>query len=271
MRRWIVTAAGIAAVAGAAGLAAQPEEDDGRAQVELIGLQVVKPLKAGQREQPLTGHRTGTTLMIQVTRRDRHWLGLDPGASRLEAFVDDRGRELVDDGIKALGTWLDGQTWVSDDGQTCVFEALATATPSPQARRVGFKGLIGLKFGRNPAMAEQANFALDKDSRLKAGPVDMKITGVQRGDNTTIFTLSTKSKPERISRIQFLDADGKEFETKVLDKAVVGFMGETYHDWTYAIKTDKPRLVESVTARVLYFHKVQTLVVPVSISAGIGL
>ena len=267
MKQWIVTGVLAAVVAGAG----RPIEDDGRTRVELVGLGVIKPLAADEQKQSLTGRRTGTALTVKVTRRDKHWLGLDQGASQLVAFTDDRGTELVSDSARTLRTWIDGQTWVSDDGRTCVFEVLAMRTPAPRARQVKLKAKIGLKFGRNAMTAEQADLRLVKDSRLKAGPADMKITGVQRGDKTTIFTFTTKKQPERIGRLQFFDDDGKEYETKVLEKTIVGFMGETYYDWTYALKTDKPRRIDSVTARVLYFSKVQTIVVPVDISAGVGL
>jgi len=267
MKQWIL--AGAVAVAAVA--ARPPIEDDGQARVQLVGLQVVKPLPGDQRKQSLTGRRIGTALTVKVSRPDQHFLGLDKAASRLEAFTDDRNMSLTTESAKLLRTWLDGQTWVSRDGDTCIFEVLSDKAPSPRARQVKFKGRIGLLCGRDGLTVEQPGFRLAKDGRLSVGPAPMKITGVQRGDKTTIFTLSTKKKPERIACIRFFDDGGKELDTKVLEKAVVGFMGQTYHDWTYCLKTAKPRRLDTVTARVLYFNKVRTIIVPVEIAAGVGL
>lgn len=246
-------------------------EDDGRSRVEVVGFQVTKPLAGKELTQSITGRKTGTAVTVKVTHPAKHFLGVDPAASKLVAFTDDRGTELVGESAAMLRTWLDGQTWVSDDGRSCVFDLLAMEVPSRRARQVKVSARVGLKFGRNPMTAEQQRFRLAKDSRLKVGPAPMTITGVQHADKSAIFTLSTKVKPDRIARVRFFNADGKEYATKLLEKHIVGFMGETYYDWTYSLKDDKARRIDSATVRVEYFGKVQTTVIPVEATAGAGL
>ena len=50
-------------------------------------------------------------------------------------------------------------------------------------------------------------------SGRRAGPARMKVTGVQRGDGTTVFTLPTTESVARIGSISFHDARGKEIDT----------------------------------------------------------
>ena len=257
--------------AAAATAEVQPAEDDGRTSVQVVGLQVVRPLRGDKDKQSLTGRRTGTVLTIRAGRADRHLLGVDDKLSRLETFTDDRKTEMVDESGKLLRTWLDGRTWASPDGRDCLFEVVSMRTPASGARQLRLKASIVLKCGRDGMAVEQPNFRLAKDSRLTVGPAPMKITGVQRGDKTTIFTLSTKSSVERIAGIRFFDADGKEIDTQLLEETVVGFMGNTFHDRTYCLKTEKPGRLDAVTARVEYFNKISKLVVPVDVTATVGL
>jgi len=251
--------------------AAGPLDEDDRAAVQVVGLAVARPLPGDKGKQSLTGHRTGTVLTLAVTRPGKHLLGIDEKLSVLEAFTDDRGTKLVGESDRMLRTYFDGKTWTAPDGKRCLFEVLSRRVPARGARRVTLKGRMVVQCGRDGATAEQAHFRLAKDSRLKIGPAPMKVTGVQRGDKTTIFTMSTKSAVDRIAAIRFYEADGNEIDTQLLDKAVVGFMGNTFYDWTYCLKTDKPRYVESVTARVEYFNKIEKIAVPVNVSAGVGL
>jgi len=267
MKQWVLSLP--VALAAAAGL--EPIDDDGRTSVQVVGLQVVRPLPGDKGKQSLTGRRTGTVLTIRAARADEHLLGVDAKLSRLETFTDDRKTEMVSESGKLLRTWLDGRTWAGPDGRNCLFEIVSTRTPARGARQLRLKAGMVLKCGRDGVAAEQANFRLVKDSRLTVGPAPMKVTGVQRGDRTTILTLSTKSSVERIARIRFFDADGKEIDTQLLEESVVGFMGNTFYDRTYCLKTAKPRRIHAVTARVEYFNQIRRLVVPVDVTATLGL
>ena len=267
MKQWVLSLA----VAAASTAAVEPAEDDGPTSVQVVGLQIVRPLPGDEGKQSLTGRRTGTVLTIRAARTDEHLLGVDAKLSALEAFTDDRKTQLVSESGKLLRTWLDGRTWAGPDGRNCLFEVFSMRTPARGARQLRLKARMVLKCGRDGAAAEQADFRLAKGSRLTVGPAPMKVTGVQRGDRTTIFTLSTESSTERIACIRFLDAGGKEIDTQLLEESVVGFMGNTFYDRTYCLKTAEPRRINSVTVRVEYFNRIRKLVVPVDVTATVGL
>jgi hypothetical protein len=268
MKQWALCGVIIASAAAPAG---EPEQDDRGSTVQVVGLHVVKPLPGDHRKQSLTDRRTGTILTIQVTRADKHFLGVDGKASRLESFTDDHDTPLIDEDAKLLGAWADGTAWVSPDGTQCLFEVLSTRLPARGARRLKLEAKMVLKCGRQGEVAEQPELRLEKDGELTAGPAPMKVTGVQRGDKTTIFTLSTEKSIELLARIEFLDAGGRQIDTKLLDKSVVDFMGTTYHDQTFCLETKKPMRIDAVRARVHYFRKVEKLTVPVKVAVGLGL
>ena len=268
MKRWLSSALPAFLVAAAVGA---PIEEAERANVEAVGIQVVKALRGDTQKQSFTGRRTGTAVTLKVSDGQRSFVGFDGKASTLDAFTDDRGTELVTEAARLLKTWADGQSWVSDDGRSCLFDILSMKTPSRRAQRVTIRGKMVFRCGLNGTTAEQANFVLEKGQRLKAGPAPMKITGVQRGDDTTIFTLATKSSIDAIARISFHGPDGKEIDTELMDKAVVGFMGETFYELTYCLKTKDPQRIDSVTARVRYYRKIEKLAVPVHLTVGLGL
>jgi len=258
-------------VASAAAPAATPAEDDGRSTVRVVGLQVVRPLPGDRQKQSFTGRRTGTALTIQVRRADRHFLGVDAGRSALETFRDDRGTSLIDEPTKLLRTWASGKVWTSPDGKDCLFEVLSPRTPARGARRVQLEAKVVLKCGRQAQVAEQPELRLVKGAELTAGPARMKIIGVQHGEKTAIFTLSTQDSVERVGRIEFLAPGGKAIHATLVEQSVVDFMGATYHDRTYRLESKKPARFHTVRARVHSFRKVERLAVPVKVTVGVGL
>ena len=270
MKKWILPLLAVAAAGGIAAVCVgQTEADGGSASVRVIGLEVVKPLPGDKQKQSLTGRRTGTVLTVQVHRADMHFLGLDASECRLETFSDDRGVELIDDSAKMLRTWVEDRAWVRRDGRRCAFELRAARCPSRGARRLEVRGTVVLKVGQQRQTAEQANFRLAKDGKLTAGPVPMEITGVQVDAKGAIFCLSARKSTDRIAQILFFGPDGKEIESELVEKSIVGFMGNTFHERTYRL-TSKRRL-RAVTARVVYFKRIKTLSVPLRVAAGVGL
>ena len=264
MKRWIpsltVAAAAVAVAAGPAGR--KPE-----ASVQVVGLQVTRALPGDQRTQRLTGRKTGTAITLRVARRDRYLLGLDRKASRLIAFRDDRKTELVSESARLLGTWLDGRQWTSDDGRECIFDLLARRIPARGAREVSLHAELAFHCGVGAVTDEHAGFRLEKDRKLTVGALEMKISEVQRDPNATYVTFSTPEVPQKIARIAFLDADGKQIEAHNLGRSVVGFMGNTIHETTFGLK----KRVDTVTLRIKHFRKIRKLTVPVNVTVSVGL
>lgn len=236
---------------------------------QVVGLQLVKPLAGEKDQQALTGRRTGTTVTVRVSRPGRHVLGVDRGSSRLEIFTDDRKTELLDEAEKMLGTWLDEDSWVDPGGTTCLFDIVSSRLPAAGAATIRLRGHVALKTGLDGAVAEQKDFPLAQDAELKAGPAAWKITGVRHDNGGVIFGLATKAGTDRIARITFHGRDGKEIPGELVEKSTIGFMGNTFYQRTYRL-TSKARL-NAVTVRVHHFKKVENVLAPIELTAGVGL
>ncbi|MCD6303409.1 MAG: hypothetical protein J7M21_00420 [Planctomycetes bacterium] len=277
MMRCAVWVIGVLAAAGAAvGVTAGRSRgliDPPAADVRVVGLEVIRPLPGDKMKQSLTGRRTGTTLLVSVSRSGADFLGVDGKDCELDAFGDDRGTKLIDDAEAMLKLWAEGRNWVSPDGQRCIFEIISTKLPSPLARSVTFRGRIVMECGQGPAVAEQKNFRLVQGGKLKAGPAEMEVNGVQHGERETILSLATRADTRRIARLRFFQPGGGQLDARLTGKADVGFMGNTWHEWTYHIHTKgkNPKPVRVVDVRVEYFRKVRRVTVPVDVTAGVGL
>jgi hypothetical protein len=244
-------------------------EDDGQIAVEVVGIQIVKALPGDKVEQAATGRKVGTSLTLRFHGGDRRFIGVESKDCRLESFADDRGTQLVPKS-DAARVWADTPCFISLDGKDCLFDIVSTLTPAAGATSLSFRGRIVLKCGLQGAVAEQASLSLDRDGELKAGPAPMKITGVQRNEKTTVLTLSGKDNAERVGRIRFFHANGKEIESQLLEKSTVGFMEDTVTDRTYCLKTDPAAELATVAVRVEYYKKVQNVAVPIDVKAGLG-
>jgi hypothetical protein len=244
-------------------------EDDGQIAVEVVGMQIAKALPGDKVDQSATGRKVGTCLTLRFHGGDRRFIGVESKDSSLEAFVDDRGTQLVPKS-DAVRVWADTPCFVGLDGKDCLFDLVSTRTPAAGATTLSFRGRIVLKCGLEGSTAEQASLSLERDGELKAGPAPMKITGVQHNEKTTVLTLSGKENAERVGRIRFFGANGKEIESQLLEKSTVGFMGDTVIDRTYALKSDTPADLTAVAVRVEYYKKVQSVAVPINVTAGLG-
>jgi hypothetical protein len=270
MKPTSLLAAFAAAIAATLAPAAAPIEDDGQIAVEVVGLQVVKALPGDKADQAATGRRVGTSLTLRFHGGDRRFIGVESKDCRLEAFADDRGTEMVPKS-DAVRVWADSPSFISLDGKDCLFDIVSTRTPAAKATSLNFRGRVVLKCGLQAAVANQASLSLDRDGELKAGPAPMRVTGVQRNEKTTVVTLSGKENAERVGRIRFFHADGKEIESQLLEKSTIGFMEDTAIDRTYSLKTESGAELTTVAVRVEYYKKTQEVAVPINLTAGLGL
>jgi len=256
-----------ALVVGAASLvpAAAPEMGP---QVEVVGLEVMKPDPSDKFGNALVmGRPAGTTITLKIAALDKHFISLDEDATDVTACSDDKGTNLTED--RAGGR--EGFDWsfdLSDDAPAALFGIRCPAVPAPGAREVSLEGTVGIKCGSAEKTVEQKDFALKVGSELTVGPAPMKIEKIEGawGESKMQVTLSGTTNPETIKELVFLGAAGKVIEHRVTMTGCWGNPGQMSYKRTYALAEK----VDTVTVRVSYFAKVETLTVPLHLKVGVG-
>ncbi len=264
-----VGAATALAVAVAIGAAAGPA---GRGPtVKVISLQVVRAMSAQEREIAMVGSE-GTSLKLLVSAPGRSLMSMDWAQCKLTSFRDDKQTDLAD-----RRPWGKRPGWIgpvspriSKDRQMCVVEVRSPRGPAAGAKQIILTGRLALRSGSAVKTARQPAMKLVRGSVISAGPIALKVASVRTdgwGGAKMILTLSSAESTDVIEAITFVGPDGKAIPHSVLSTGRRGVGDKTTYEITYALD----RKADAIGVKVAYYSKVETLIVPLDISIGVGL
>lgn len=267
MKRMIALGGAVLCAAGV--IPAAPEQSAPGPVVDVVGVQVVRPVGFGDGQ--VRGRQVGTRVLLRVSAPGQFFADILPAASPLSAFRDDKGTDLVAPGGAAADRGWEPDLQVSPDGSRCIVEVAAPRTPSPGAGGIRLDALIALRCGQGARKHHQKELRIARGAKLTAGGVDMEIDSVQEGQYGGGAVLAvvfvTGKNPETTRKIAFLDADAKEIPSRVLRRRKYGFSGTT----TYEVILGLGKAVAAAGVEVTTFEKLETVKVPVNLTAGLGL
>ncbi len=270
-RVWIVL---VMAALVAAGIAAEAVKLPApkAAEVEVVGVSVFKARPDDKSRSFVTGNFVGATVYFRIHSSDRFFVKLDRAACELAAFTDEKKTRLAEPGkAKNFGdTWLGSWPKISKDGRQCVFKIKSKQTPAAGATQLNIDAMIVILCGSDEQSQDTKNVALKVGEEFKLGSVPVKIAGLREGrygKTKLMIELSSKTSFESIRKITFIGADGKEIPHERHGSSRSGFSGKMTYTRTYGLY----KKADTVTAKVKYFNKVETLKVPVKTSVCLGL
>lgn len=234
------------------------------------------------------GVLAGLTLHCFLSANQRVIIRVEKRSSRLKSLKDDRGTDLMPKGDdRRSGTFW----WIrrAEDGRSIRFcIRSARAVPASEATKVTASAELVLVCGLDPKTDERKGVPLRKGTAVNVGPLKMTIARVtdltadadNEKDPSAIpahfrmkgakmaFRLTTGTEPKGsymdcIQKVTLLDAEGKEITAKAHTS--------TYGGKAYMQEYDLARKVDKLTMRITWFGKIETITVPVEVSAGLGL
>ena len=236
--------------------------------VKVVGLQVMAPRPDKPQLSVVEGHRGGTWLYVQVARATTHFIDLDAKASTVASFTDDKGTTLL--APKARSLWdkpISGQ--VATGGGACTLQFYSSKTPAPGASKLSVKATAVLRCGAGRKTVEQKALALKAGSAITVGPVPMTVKDVRPsswGKSKLVVELGGESDDKAIQGFTFLGSDGKE-----IPHAQLGhnrFRMGTKVRWSRTIGLEQK--IDVVAVKIAYFERLESLTVPVEVTASLG-
>jgi hypothetical protein len=270
-------AASCAAVLLAAGPATAPA--GGEAKVEVVGLSVAKVDPNGRNDRfaisAAPGLLAGTRVHIRIMAPGKNLISLDQSACALESFTDDKGTVLGKPGStdRFGASWMWGFSSFSDDRQSCAVQIQSKECPAAGATAVKIKARIAILYGSQEKTAEQKDVALKAGTKVTAGPVPMAIESVSARSGTEPKTqVSLKGEAAeadlaKIKAVTFYGADGKEIPSESAGRMTMGGGNKVSFQHGYEL-AGSPK---QATVKITWFEKVETLTVPVDVTASVGL
>lgn len=262
--------------------------------VEVLALTVAKPNPEEPPFSVVSGVWGGVHVYCNLITKHRTIIEMDHGESRLTSLKDDRGTDLTpkadDPHTRSIG-W----DFIAKDGRSMSFcFQNSEAVPAKGATKIIARAELALVCGSDLKTAEQKNVPLLNGTAVNVGPLTMKIVEVEDLKDGTkekekdpafgrrvrmegakmSFRLTTGEKSKGsymdcIHRITFLDAEGKEVRHE--SHGSWSIRGVRPEKVTYMREYELARKVDTLTIRISRFDKVEKVIVPVEVSAGVGL
>jgi len=131
-------------------------------------------------------------------------------------FTDDKGNSLLE---KQGFGGFEGFAWfrTNDKGDLATLDISGRKTPGPGASTLIIKGELVFQVASEQATYRQKAVTLQKDATFKAGPIAGKISKASKpdwGDEPLQVELTFKGELPPLAEVRFIDADGKQIESK---------------------------------------------------------
>ena len=236
----------------------------------LIGLAIFRPdpKDPSKTAVRLNGAKPGTTLYVKILQADKFIISVNRDGSKLVSFTDDRGTDFSKHIPKRFGrTWLGFSPKISKDGHSCIVEVRTTKIPKANAGQIALKANIALSCGAGEKTERVENVALKAGTTFKVGTMNIKIDKAGKpdwGNAKLSIDFSSQQDLVNIKTLEFFGPDGQKIKASPSSS-----ISQNNRMLMKSYKLDK--MVDTVTLAVTYFDKRESVVVPVSISAGIGL
>ncbi len=244
-----------------------------RSKVEVVGLTVNKAPYQGDKDlRPNMDPAPGTKVVVLVAVDEGGIIKLDERKSRLTKFSDDKGTDLLaakpDKDSFSSGP-IGSFPKYSRDRKGCVVDLQAHASPAPGAKSLLVEGTLAFSVGKDQEGIKQEKVDAKKDTVFKAGAASFRITEAGKndfGDDPMKIALESKDGL-KIAKIRFLDAAGKEIESRLGSHGSMSFGGDATYSWDYTLK----QMQTTVTVEVTLWKKVELIQVPVKLNVSLGL
>ncbi len=240
--------------------AAAPSAPAAAPQISATAIRVVGPgLGANGSELRPFNEQPGTTVALSVQApRGSGIVAIDDDASKLEAFSDDKGQSLLEEG--RVGPFPK----VAEDGSVALFEVEVRARPSTGATSVSVQGTIAMTVAGGSKPIRAASVRLEEGQSFKIGSATLTIgeTSVE-GDARKITFGLPRSVLSTIREVRFFDAKNAPIEAR---RTGSGYFNEKAQLEVEAQTKDKTATVEFEM-----WQNLRTIKVPFKVQAGLGL
>lgn len=242
--------------------------------VEAAALVVAKDLGLGENEVgPFNQNEAGTKIALRVSSGSAGILGLEEKKCMIVSMKDDKGSDLLaakpkKESFSRTGIWPFPK--IAKDGTSCVVELHAHGVPAKGARSILLEGTLALLTAQGQETVKQA-VQLGKGAKIQSKALELVVekTGKDGFDDQFPFQVSfSGGKGGRsLAKIRFLDAAGKEIESKAGGVSRMSGFGEDSWTWDYNLKSE----LKACVVELVLWKQLGEASVPFKLEVSLGL
>jgi hypothetical protein len=239
--------------------AAAPPAPSTPPQMSAVAIRVVGPgLGANGTELRPFNESPGTVVVLAIQPpRSSGIVGIDDDESRLEAFSDDKGQSLLEEG--RVGPFPK----VAEDGSVGIAEVEVRARPSAGATSVTVRGTLAVTLAAGSKPVRVAAVRLEPNQTFKVAGTTMTINAAEAQEEATKITLGLpRSMLNTIREVRFFDAKNAAIEGR---RTGSGYFNEKGNLELEAKTKDK-----TVTFEFELWQNPRVVKVPFNVEASLG-
>lgn len=238
---------------------AAPTPPPAAPQVSATAIRVVGPgLGANGTELRPFNESPGTVIVLAIQPpRGSGIVQIDDHGSRLDAFSDDKGQSLLEEG--RVGPFPK----IAEDGSAAIVEVEVRARPSAGTTAVTAQGSIAMTLAGGSKPVRAAGVRLDTGQTFKVGSATMTVGEVKVEEESTKVTFGlTRSMLNTIREVRFFDAKNAPIESRRT--------GSGYFNEKAEMEFDAKTKDKTVTVEFEIWQNPRTINVPFNVQAGLG-
>lgn len=229
-------------------------------QIAAVGLRVVGPgLGASGTELKPFNESPGTVVVLAIQApKGSGIVDIDDHGSKLEAFNDDKGQSLMEEG--RIGPFPK----VAEDGSAAIVEVEVRGRPSAGAASVSVQGTIALTVAGGSKPFRAAAVKLDANQTFKIGATTMTVGEAKIEEDSTKITLNLpRSVLQTIREIRFFDAKSGPLEGRRT--------GSGYFNEKAQLELDVKTKDKTIGIEFEMWQNLRTVKAPFNVQAGLGM
>ena len=182
---------------------------------------------------------------------------IDSRASQLDAFSDDKGQSLLEEG--RVGSFPK----IAEDGSAAVVEVEVRGRPSAGSAAVTVQGAIAMTVAGGSKPTRVASVRLAPNQTFKVGTATMTVGEVTSDEESTKVTLGlTRTVLNTIREVRFFDAKNAPIEAHRT--------GSGYFNEKAELQLDAKTKDKIVTLEFELWQNLRTVKAPFNVQAGLG-
>lgn len=244
--------------------------------VEAAAIVVARDVGLGENEPgPFNQNEPGTKIALLVKSSGPGILGVEDKKSRIASMKDDKGNDLLaakpkkDGGFSRTGLWPFPK--IAKDGKSCVLEVHAHGLPAKGARSIQVEGTLALLTAQGQEAVKQADVKLQAGTKIKAGELELAVEKVGKDGFNDLFpfqvSFSGGKGGRSFSKVRFLDAAGKEIESRPGSVSRMSGFGDETWSWEYNLKSE----VKACALEITLWRQLSEASVPFKLEVSLGL
>ncbi len=239
--------------------AASPQAPSTPPQISATGIRIAGPgLGANGTELRPFNDAPGTVVVLAIQApRGSGIVEIDSHASKLDAFSDDKGQSLLEEG--RVGSFPK----ISEDGSAALVEVEVRGRPSAGAASVTVQGSLAMTLATGSKPVRAAAVRLETGQTFKVGTTALTVGETTTEEESTKVTFGLpRSLLNTIREVRFFDAKNAAIESRRT--------GSGYFNEKAQLEFDVKTKSRTVTVEFELWQNSRAAKVPFNVQAGLG-